>query len=75
MTLDDSFFIRSRMESALDADKFMNYTKNQKIYRLRKLRKWITNSLENSMYPSEETKKLKDLRNDISNHLAALNGN
>lgn len=73
--IEDSYWLKVRIDSALDADKFMNYTIEQKISKLKELAKWVKNALENSMYLHEETKKLKDLRTEIDNHLVALNGN
>lgn len=75
ISFEDSYWLRIRINSALDIDKFMNYSISQKIGKLEYLKKWVKNTLENSMYPQEETKKLKDLQKEIDNHLVALNGN
>jgi ATP-dependent helicase/DNAse subunit B len=74
-SIKDSYWLKIRIDSVLDVDKFMNYSISQKIGKLKYLKRWIKNSLENSMYPQEETKKLKDLRIDIDNNLVALNKN
>ena len=71
-SIEDSFWIKVRIDDALDENNFMCYTTEQKISKLKKLDKWVKNALENSMYPLEETNKLKDLRTDINNHLITL---
>jgi hypothetical protein len=75
ISFEDSYWLRIRIDSALDIDNFMNYSLSQKIGKLEYLKKWVKNTLENNMYPQEETKKLKDLQKEIDNHLVALNGN
>jgi hypothetical protein len=72
MFIDDSYFLKCRIECALDEDGFFEHTTKQKISDLKYLKNWVTNALKNSMYPQEETKKLKDLRSNIDAHLIAL---
>lgn len=71
-SIEDSHFLKSRIESACDEDGFFGYTTEQKISKLKNLKKWVKDALENSMYPEDETKRLKDLRNDIDSHILKI---
>jgi len=71
-SIDTSYLIKSEIEGILDKDKLMQYTLDDKIKRFMELKKWLIKELQYSMYPQDETEKLKSLQNDIDNHLVTI---
>ena len=73
LTIRDSYTMEVRIETALDKNNLMGYTRVEKIAKLKKAKRLITKLLSEAMYPQDETIKLKELRKSIDTHVLFFN--